>query len=249
MGQYYRFLEYIMQSRTILVGGITLLGAVAALATVFAPRMLNLRHGAAIAPGTSHLVAFTSRGLAARSTPDVGKMDAALADIARHAPSLRPGHALEDLHSMNPAARFRPADRDAQSLVLIDAVTRGNVDELKAVLVGLGLEHASVYSNDVGGWLPVGRIADAAARPEGASIRATMVRARAAVATQGDYVQHSSLVRSSLPLTGAGVTVGVLSDSFDCYAVYAQPGSGVPVSGFTGYAFNGFTADAATDEA
>jgi Subtilase family len=41
----------------------------------------------------------------------------------------------------------------------------------------------------------------------------------------------------------------VLSDSFDCYAVYAQPGSGVPVGGFTGYAFNGFTATAADDEA
>ncbi len=250
MGQYYRFLEYIMQSRTIFVGGITLLGAVVALAAVLAPRMSNLRHGAAITPGTSQLVAFTSRGLGAHSTPDVGKMDAALADLARHAPRIRPGHELEDLHSMNPAARFRPADLDGQSLVLIDAVTRGDANELKAALLGLGLEHASVYSNDVGGWLPVSRIADAAARPEVSSIRATMVRARAAVATQGDYVQRSSLVRSSIPsLTGAGVTVGVLSDSFDCYAVYAQPGSGVPVGGFTGYAFNGFTATAADDEA
>lgn len=239
-----------MQSRTILVGGITLLGAVAALAAVFAPRMSNLRHGAATAPGAARLMAFTSRGPRGRATPEGAKMDAALADIARHAPRVRPAHALEDLHSLNPAARFRPADLDGQSLVLIDAVTRGDARELKAALLGLGLEHPSVYSNDVGGWLPVNRIADAAARPEVASIRAAMVRARAAVATQGDYAQRSSLVRSSYPaLTGAGVTVGVLSDSFDCYAVYAQPGSGVPVSGFTGYAFNGFTADAATDEA
>jgi hypothetical protein len=39
----------------------------------------------------------------------------------------------------------------------------------------------------------------------------------------------------------------VLSDSFNCYAVYAEPGSGVPVSGNEGYAPNGFTADYATD--
>ncbi len=194
-------------------------------------------------------MAFTSRG-PSRASPDLGKMDAALADIARHAPRARPGHALEDLHAMNPAARFRPAALDGQSLVLVDAVTRGDVGELKGALLSLGLEHPSVYANDVGGWLPVRRIADAAARPEVASIRAAMARARGVVATQGDYAQGSSLVRSSYPaLTGTGVTVGVLSDSFDCYSVYAQPGSGVPVSGYTGYAFNGFTATAADDEA
>ena len=41
----------------------------------------------------------------------------------------------------------------------------------------------------------------------------------------------ASRARGYPTLTGAGVTVGVLSDSFNCYAVYAQPGSGVPVSG------------------
>ena len=209
-----------------------MLGAIAAFAAVLAPRMSNLRHGAATAPGAARLMAFTSRGPAGRASPDLAKMDAALADIARHAPSARPGHVLEDLHSMNPAARFRPADLDGQSQVLVDAVTRGDVRELKAALLTLGLEHSSVYANDVGGWLPVSRLADAAARLEVTSIRAAMARARGVVATQGDYAQGSSLVRSSYPiLTGTGVTVGVLSDSFDCYAVYAQPGSGVPVSG------------------
>ncbi len=61
-------------------------------------------------------------------------------------------------------------------------------------------------------------------------------------------MQHSALVRSSYSgITGTGVTVGVLSDSFDCYSVYAAPGSGVPASGNEGYAPNGFTADYATD--
>jgi len=177
-------------------------------------------------------------------------MDAALADLVRHAPRARPGHALADLHALNPAARFRPADLDGQALVLVDAVTRGDAQQLKAALEGLGLEHPSVFSNDVSGWLPVARIAEAAARPEVAAIHASMPRPRAAVATQGDYAQHSGVVRASYPsLDGSGVAVGVISDSFDCYSVYAQPGSGVPVSGYTGYAFNGFTATAADDEA
>ena len=58
------------------------------------------------------------------------------------------------------------------------------------------------------------------------------MRARSgAVTSQGDFVQHSDALRSANSLSGAGVTVGVLSDSFDCYAVYAESGSGVPVSG------------------
>jgi Subtilase family len=70
-----------------------------------------------------------------------------------------------------------------------------------------------------------------------------------AVTSQGDFVQHSAAVRTSDSLTGAGVTVGVLSDSYDCYAVYAAAGSGVPASGYSGYAQNGFLATAATDVA
>jgi Subtilase family len=239
-----------MQSRTVLVGGVALLGTVAALSAAFAPQAWNLRQGARSASGAAHLVAFTGRSPSQRASADSASMDAALADLVRHAPRARPGHTLEDLHAMNPAARFRPADLDGQALVLIDAVTRGDAQQLKAALVGLGLEHPSVYSNDVSGWLPVARIADAAARPELAAIRASMMRPRATVSTQGDFAQRSSLVRANYAsLDGTGVTVGVLSDSFDCYSVYAQPGSGVPVGGYTGYAFNGFTATAADDKA
>ena len=53
-------------------------------------------------------------------------------------------------------------------------------EQLKAALIGLGLERAAVYSNDVGGWLPVDRIEAAAARAEVHAIRAAMPRTRAA---------------------------------------------------------------------
>ncbi len=125
--------------------------------------------------------------------------------------------------------------------MLIDAVTRGDPQQLKAALVALGLQHPAVYSNDVGGWLPVTQL-DAAqrARDEVHSIRAAMPRTRTgAVTSQGDFVQHSDVVRSANSLTGAGVTVGVLSDSYDCYAVYAA--NHVAAGGAAGYANNGFT--------
>jgi Subtilase family len=204
----------------------------------------------AAASGDARLVAVGSRSAAQRSAGSATKLDSILADLSRHAALVRPSHALEDLHSLSPAARFAQVSVKATPMVLIDAVTRGDPQQLKSALVGLGLQRAALYSNDVGGWLPVNQIEAAAARDEVVSVRAAMPRTRSfgPVATQGDYAQASSVVHAGYPaLTGRGVTVGVLSDSFNCYAVYAEPGSQVPVSGNQGYASNGFTADYATD--
>ena len=96
------------------------------------------------------------------------------------------------------------------------------------------------------GWLPVEQLDAATARSEVHAIRAALSRTRArAVTSQGDFVQHSDVLRSSDALTGAGVTVGVLSDSYNCYAVFQQ--DGVAASGYAGYASNGFLATAAMD--
>jgi hypothetical protein len=147
-------------------------------------------------------------------------MDAVLADLSRHAALARPQHALSDLHSMSPAARFMQTPADGTPRVLVDAVTRGDPRQLQSALVALGMRHAAVFANDVGGWLPVDQLGAAAARGELVSIRAAMPRTRTGtVASQGDFAQHSAALRSADPsLTGAGVTVGVLSDSFNCYA-------------------------------
>jgi hypothetical protein len=209
----------------------------------------------ALLPGNAPLMAFGGRSAAQLRSGIGGKLDAALADLARHAGSARPDHALADLHSMSPAAKFMQHGPGAPAMVAIDAVTRGDPQRLKAALESLGLEHPAVFRNDVGGWLPVSAIEEAAASTEITSLRAALSRTRGVVATQGDFAQGTAALRQTYTtLDGTGVTVGVLSDSFDCYAVYAaNQGNtidGVPVppaSGSTGYAFNGFTADAATD--
>jgi len=240
-----------MTSRFFAIGTVAALAAMAAM--VASSAVSNLRLTTLVprvAPGPGHLIAVGSRSAQQRQSAVAAKMDAVLADLTRHAALARPDHLLADLHSLSPAARFSRTSGGAP-LVLIDATARGNPEQLKSALVALGLTRAAVYSNDVGGWLPLSQIETAAARAEVLSLRASMPRARSGpVATQGDYVQGSSAVRSDFPtLLGSGVTVGVLSDSFDCYAVYAAPGSGVPVSGYSGYAYNGFTADYASDVA
>jgi hypothetical protein len=204
--------------------------------------------GAAAAAPAPHLMAFGGRSAAQRQSGLGGKLDATLADLVRHASRVRAGHALEDLHSLSPAARFMQTAGDAAPLVAVDAVTRGNPRQVAAALVSLGLQHPAIYSNDVGGWLPVSRVNAAAARTEVVAIRAAMARMRAApIATQGDFAQASTVLRTTYPtLNGAGIRVGILSDSFNCYGVYDQPGSTVPASGTQGYAPYGFATDDAT---
>ena len=200
-------------------------------------------------PGAAQLMAFGGRNAAQRASASAARLDASLADLSRHLDRVRTDHALEDLHSLSPAAHFVQRAGDTVPLIAVDAVTRGDPQQLKQLLVGLGLQRPSVYANDVGGWLPVNQIAAAAARVELVSMRASMWRARGVAETsQGDFAQRSDVVRSTYAgLTGTGVTVGILSDSFNCYGVYDQGGPGTPpASGVRGYAPNGFATDDAT---
>ena len=196
-----------------------------------------------------HLMAYGGRSAAQQRSGLGGKFDAALADIARHADRARPGSAgLTDLHALNPAAHFIVSRQSGIQYVAVDAVSRGDVQQLKSALTRLGMQRPTAYLNDVGGWLPLSALNAAAALPQLNSIRASMWRAHAgAVTTQGDYVQGSAAARTNTGADGTGITVGILSDSYDCYKLYAQPGSGVPASGNNGYAANGFTATAEDD--
>jgi len=229
------------------------IGALATLAIVaVSAAAWQSRAGAPHLPvpaGSAPLRAFGARGARPNQSAGAARLDGVLADLARHAALARPSHLLSDLQTLSPAARFRQSAADASPLVLVDAVTTGDAQRLKTALMALGLQQPSVFANDVGGWLPVTQIGAAAQRSELHALRAAMPHARTGVVTsQGDYAQGSAALRTTYPtLTGSGVMVGVLSDSYNCYAVYAQPDSGVPVSGHAGYAFNGFTADAATD--
>jgi hypothetical protein len=240
-----------MESRFVAFGAVAALSTMAAFAAVSTWRHTHLHDAAA--PGSAKLHVFGSRSMQQRQSPAGAKFDAALAELTRHAARARPGHALADMRSLAPGVRLRQSSADAVPLVLIDAVTRGDPQQLKSALVALGLQHPAVYSNDVGGWLPVNELDAATARAEVHSIRAAMPHTRTGpVTSQGDFAQLSTVARtedslSGAALSGAGVTVGVISDSYDCYAVYAA--NNVSASGPAGYASNGFTATAATDVA
>lgn len=205
------------------VAGIALSGVLAcSLAT---SSVMPFRKTTQKTPGGAHLVVYGGRSLAQQRSGMGAKLDGALAQLARHANKVRPGMASPDLRSLNPAARFMVAPRSGIAYVAVDAITRGDPQALKRALVGLGLQHPAVYLNDVGGWLPVTAIEGAEGLTELHSMRAALSRTHSgAITSQGDYVQGTAALRSGNPtLLGTGVSVGILSDSYNCYAVYGTP--------------------------
>ena len=234
-----------MKSHPLAIGTLAVLITFAAHPAVLPPRAtITSSSPTSTAP---NLRAFGARSASQRLSAGGRKLDGALADLTNHLSLMRAQNALSDLHSLSPAARFMQRSSDTTPLVLVDAVTRGDPEQLKNALVALGLQSASVFSNDVSGWLPVTQIEAAGARAEVHSIRAAMPHGRAgAVTSQGDFAQHSDELRNTFAnLTGSGITVGVLSDSYNCYPVYAQ--NGVPAGGPAGYASNGFVVTASDD--
>lgn len=236
-----------MSSLRLAIGALALAAAIATSSAT--SRLSGMQLHTAVPPGTARLMVFGGRSAAQLAGSD-RKLDAALADLVRHAQLARTDHTLQALHSLSPAAHFAQG-QGASPLVAVDAVTRGDPQRLKNVLVGLGMQHLAVYGNDVGGLLPVSQISAAAARDELVSLRAAMWRTRAGpVTSQGDFAQGSVALRAAhSSISGAGVTVGVQSDSFDCYAYYAANPSSYTQFGLSGYTQNGITTDAAQDMA
>ncbi len=101
--------------------------------------------------------------------------------------------------------------------VLIDAAASGDANTLLDDLVGLGLQSAAVFGRMVSGWLPVDAIAEAAALASLQFARPSYqpVTNVGATTSQGDAAMRADIARSTFGVDGSGVTIGILSDSYD----------------------------------
>lgn len=118
-------------------------------------------------------------------------------------------------------ANLQPADAPAllqvyEGKVVIDAVASTDVNVLLSDLEGLGLEKGSTFGSYVSGLVPISALSSIAnldslkfARPAYALNNVGLTTSQADVAMRAD------VARSSFGVDGTGVTVGVLSDSFD----------------------------------
>ncbi len=102
------------------------------------------------------------------------------------------------------------------NLVVIDAVAVEDVETLLADLQKLGMQNASSFGSIVSGLFPIESIDELAnlgslkfAKP---AISITNV---GSTTSQADAAMNADIARSSFGVDGTGVTVGVLSDSYD----------------------------------
>ena len=136
---------------------------------------------------------------------------------------------------------FKPSGQFVQvagNRILIDARAATDGDELLADLKQLGLTRASRYGDIVSGLLPYSAIENALELSSLRSISASPppIRHAGSITSQGDVALRANIARSSFGVDGTGVTVGVISDSFDTLGGAATdiltgdlPAGGVPV--------------------
>ena len=101
--------------------------------------------------------------------------------------------------------------------VLVDVTASGDAAALQSALEALGLTNGTHYGPVVSGWLPITAIPSAAALNNLRFARLSAAMTSVGLTTsQGDKAQMSDLARIAFLIDGSGVTVGSLSDSFDC---------------------------------
>ena len=207
-------------------------GAGSAVATAAQPNINPLRAGLqARAPAVSAASIEARNPYAAFKMNPVqkvaagyGKVDNELAGISELAAHTASGQVLSDLRGVHKASRFVEQDPYVNPFVLVDMHVKGDSATVKSQLEALGAQHVSQFSNMTSAFIPVDRIKDAAALAGVGFIHASHARTMTgSVESQGDIIQNSYAVRLQEPLLqGSGVTVGVLSDSFNCVT---QPAS------------------------
>ena len=107
--------------------------------------------------------------------------------------------------------------------VLIDATaTDGNGASLLDQLQGMGLLIGSSFGAIASGWLPVDKIEELSGLADLHFAReSSMLSNVGAVTTQADASLHSNSARATYAVNGAGVKVGILSDSFNSKGGYS----------------------------
>lgn len=147
----------------------------------------------------------------AAAGPATSKVDPALMDLyGAHA-----DHAFQ-----KSAEPFVPRDSSIRVIddrVVVDVVADGDVATLEAELVALGMRNVAVFGRMISGELPVSAIPALDAIATLRSARPARARRKSgAINSQGDLAMRADVARTAFGVTGAGVKVGVLSDSFNC---------------------------------
>ncbi|HXR89139.1 MAG TPA: S8 family serine peptidase [Steroidobacteraceae bacterium] len=165
-------------------------------------------HSATRSSAVDRTAAFTRLLAAAKSGPGA-KLAPELMILERAAQVPATGEGLRrklpPLHTQSGYVRITAYSDDPASLM--------------PQLVSKGMLRPKVYDHAVSGLVPVAALSDMAMTSGLKFIKPSLATTRVGLTTtQGDHSMRSDLARSQFGVDGTGVTVGVLSDSFDCAA-------------------------------
>jgi hypothetical protein len=130
--------------------------------------------------------------------------------------------------------RLRTLLHAQDGTVRVDIALKGDAGAEQAAFASYGMRDISVYGNHLSGRVPLSALATIGHQASVVSVRPALSISRVGLTTtQGDRAQRSPQARHQLGLTGAGVTVGVMSDSVNCRFT---PLTDDPAARFTTYA-------------
>jgi len=152
--------------------------------------------------------------LAAVKNGPLSMLSTQLATLALNAGSASAASALA--RNEEPTGASATANADGR-YITIDATARsGDGAALLAQLEAIGLEHGASFGAMAGGRLPIDQVSALSAIPDLAFARESeAVTNTGSVTSQGDKSEHSDLARAEFSVDGSGITVGILSDSFN----------------------------------
>jgi len=109
-----------------------------------------------------------------------------------------------------------PADQLDNGMVVVEAIALQSASELLKDLEELGLQGGEARGKLVSGRLPLASISSAEFLPTLRFIRLSQPVRRVGSATnQGDTAMQTDMGRTTFGIDGSGITIGILSDSYD----------------------------------
>ncbi|MGB1562890.1 MAG: S8 family serine peptidase [Sinimarinibacterium flocculans] len=146
-----------------------------------------------------------------------GRLQFGLQDVVDRV-TQQPTRSAGALASEFPRMRF--VANGEKALVSVEIAAAGDPASLADQLVALGAQNVSRFGRLLSARVPVDRLNALAGNADVKFARPVLARTRiGSVQSQGDFALRAPLVRPPAVangLTGAGVEVGVLSDSYDC---------------------------------
>lgn len=106
---------------------------------------------------------------------------------------------------------------DGEQHVILDATAQGDSQQLLSELEALGLQNGVAFGPLVSGYFPISALGDAAALSSLNFARpALATRHVGATTSQGDAAMQTDDFRKIHNITGSSITIGTLSDSYNC---------------------------------